>query len=57
MSGSWDRSVFPIVYGAPIGHTKRPMLTDPRWASTPNCMRKAEGTLEILEIGPAVVLE
>jgi len=42
----------PIVYGAPIGHTKRPMLTIPLGVRA-KLRAKGEGTLEILE--PAVV--
>jgi len=42
----------PIVYGAPIGHTKRPMLTIPLGVRA-KLQAKGEGTLEILE--PAVV--
>jgi muramoyltetrapeptide carboxypeptidase len=42
----------PVVYGAPIGHTKRPMLTLPLGVHA-KLVAKAEGTLEILE--PAVV--
>ena len=42
----------PIVYGAPIGHTKRPMLTVPLGVGAKLHARN-EGTLEILE--PAVV--
>jgi muramoyltetrapeptide carboxypeptidase len=42
----------PIVYGAPIGHTKRPMLTIPLGVRA-KLQSKGEGTLEILE--PAVV--
>lgn len=42
----------PIVYGAPIGHTKRPMLTLPLGVRA-KLIAKSEGTLEILE--PAVV--
>jgi muramoyltetrapeptide carboxypeptidase LdcA involved in peptidoglycan recycling len=42
----------PIVYGAPIGHTKRPMLTIPLGVRA-KLHAKGEGTLEILE--PAVV--
>lgn len=42
----------PIVYGAPIGHTKRPMLTLPLGVRA-KLIAKNEGTLEILE--PAVV--
>jgi len=42
----------PIVYGAPIGHTKRPMLTIPLGVRA-KLVAKGEGTLEILE--PAVV--
>lgn len=42
----------PIVYGAPIGHTKRPMLTIPLGVRA-RLNAKGEGTLEILE--PAVV--
>jgi len=41
----------PIVYGAPIGHTKRAMLTLPLGVRA-KLHAKAEGTLEILE--PAV---
>ncbi len=42
----------PVVYGAPIGHTKRPMLTIPLGVRA-KLLAKGEGTLEILE--PAVV--
>lgn len=42
----------PIVYGAPIGHTKRPMLTIPLGVRA-KLHAKGEGALEILE--PAVV--
>jgi len=42
----------PVVYGAPIGHTKRPMLTLPLGVRA-KLVAKGEGTLEILE--PAVV--
>jgi len=42
----------PIVYGSPIGHTKRPMLTIPLGVKA-KLQAKGEGTLEILE--PAVV--
>jgi len=42
----------PVVYGAPIGHTKRPMLTLPLGVRA-RLVAKGEGTLEILE--PAVV--
>jgi len=42
----------PIVYGAPIGHTPRPMLTLPLGVRA-RLHAKGEGTLEILE--PAVV--
>jgi muramoyltetrapeptide carboxypeptidase len=42
----------PIVYGSPIGHTKRPMLTIPLGVRA-KLVAKGEGTLEILE--PAVV--
>jgi muramoyltetrapeptide carboxypeptidase len=42
----------PVVYGAPIGHTKRPMLTIPLGVRA-KLQAKGEGTLEILE--PAVV--
>jgi muramoyltetrapeptide carboxypeptidase len=42
----------PIVYGAPIGHTKRAMLTLPLGVRA-KLVSKGEGTLEILE--PAVV--
>jgi muramoyltetrapeptide carboxypeptidase len=42
----------PIIYGAPIGHTKRPMLTLPLGVRA-KLQAKGEGTLEILE--PAVV--
>ena len=38
----------PIVYGAPIGHTKRPMLTLPLGVRA-KLTAKSEGTLEILE--------
>ena len=44
----------PIVYGAPIGHTKRPMLTIPLGVRA-KLHAKGEGILEILE--PAVVDE
>ncbi len=42
----------PVVYGAPIGHTKRPMLTIPLGVHA-TLHAKGEGKLEILE--PAVV--
>lgn len=42
----------PIVYGAPIGHTRRPMLTIPLGVRA-NLHAKGGGTLEILE--PAVI--
>ncbi len=42
----------PVVYGAPIGHTNRPMLTIPLGVRA-KLHAKGEGTLEILE--PAVV--
>jgi muramoyltetrapeptide carboxypeptidase len=42
----------PVVYGAPLGHTKRPMLTIPLGVRV-KLHAKGEGTLEILE--PAVV--
>jgi muramoyltetrapeptide carboxypeptidase len=42
----------PVVYGAPIGHTKRPMLTIPLGVRA-KLVARGEGTLEILE--PAVV--
>lgn len=42
----------PIVYGTPIGHTKRPMLTIPLGVKA-RLQAKSEGALEILE--PAVV--
>jgi muramoyltetrapeptide carboxypeptidase len=42
----------PVVYGAPIGHTRRPMLTLP-FGVHAKLVAKSEGTLEILE--PAVV--
>ncbi len=42
----------PIVYGAPVGHTKRPMLTIPLGVRA-KLHAKGEGMLEILE--PAVV--
>jgi muramoyltetrapeptide carboxypeptidase len=42
----------PIVYGAPVGHTKRPMLTIPLGVRA-KLQAKGEGTLEILE--PAVL--
>jgi muramoyltetrapeptide carboxypeptidase len=42
----------PVVYGAPIGHTIRPMLTIPLGVRA-KLQAKGEGTLEILE--PAVV--
>jgi muramoyltetrapeptide carboxypeptidase len=42
----------PIVYGAPAGHTMRPMLTVPLGVKA-RLMAKREGALEILE--PAVV--
>lgn len=42
----------PIVYGAPIGHTKRAMITIPLGVRA-KLHAKGEGTLEILE--PAVV--
>jgi len=38
----------PIVYGAPVGHTKRPMLTVPLGVKA-KLEAKGEGTLEILE--------
>ena len=41
----------PIVFGAPVGHTKRPMLTIPLGVQA-QLVAKGEGTLEILE--PAV---
>ena len=41
----------PVVYGAPIGHTARPMLTIPLGVRG-KLIAKGEGTLEILE--PAV---
>jgi muramoyltetrapeptide carboxypeptidase len=42
----------PIVYGAPVGHTKRPMLTIPLGVRA-KLHAEGEGSLEILE--PAVV--
>jgi len=42
----------PVVYGVPVGHTKRPMLTLPLGVQA-KLHAKGEGTLEILE--PAVV--
>jgi muramoyltetrapeptide carboxypeptidase len=42
----------PVVYGAPVGHTKRAMLTIPLGVRA-RLSAKGEGTLEILE--PAVV--
>jgi muramoyltetrapeptide carboxypeptidase len=42
----------PIVFGAPIGHTMRPMLTVPLGVKS-HLSAKGEGVLEILE--PAVV--
>jgi muramoyltetrapeptide carboxypeptidase len=42
----------PVVYGTPIGHTKRTMLTIPLGVRA-KLIAKGEGTLEILE--PAVV--
>ena len=42
----------PIVYGAPIGHTMRPMLTVPLGVKA-RLSATGEGVLEILE--PAVV--
>ena len=42
----------PVVYGAPIGHTKRSMLTIPLGVRA-ELRGKSEGTLKILE--PAVV--
>jgi muramoyltetrapeptide carboxypeptidase len=42
----------PIIYGAPIGHTKRPILTIPLGVRA-KLHAKGEGMLEILE--PAVV--
>jgi len=42
----------PIVYGSPIGHSKRPMLTVPLGVKA-KLQAKGDGTLEILE--PAVV--
>ena len=42
----------PVVYGAPIGHTNRPMLTIPLGVRA-ELHAKGEGTLEILE--PVVV--
>jgi len=42
----------PVVYGAPVGHTKRPMLTIPLGVRA-KLHAKGEGVLEILE--PAVV--
>ncbi len=38
----------PVVYGAPIGHTKRPMLTLPLGVRA-KLVAKGEGALEILE--------
>lgn len=42
----------PVVYGAPVGHTKRPMLTVPLGVRA-RLQAKGEGLLEFLE--PAVV--
>jgi muramoyltetrapeptide carboxypeptidase len=42
----------PIVFGAPVGHTRRPMLTVPLGVGA-RLVAKGEGVLEILE--PAVV--
>jgi muramoyltetrapeptide carboxypeptidase len=42
----------PVVFGAPVGHTQRPMLTLPLGIKVRLCA-KGEGVLEILE--PAVV--
>ncbi|HUL32348.1 MAG TPA: LD-carboxypeptidase [Candidatus Eisenbacteria bacterium] len=42
----------PVVYGAPVGHTKRPMLTIPLGVRA-RLQAKGSGVLEILE--PAVV--
>jgi muramoyltetrapeptide carboxypeptidase len=42
----------PVVYGAPVGHTKRAMLTVPLGVKV-KLQAKSEGTLEFLE--PAVV--
>jgi len=42
----------PVIYGAPVGHTKRSMLTIPLGVRA-RLSAKGEGTLEILE--PAVV--
>jgi len=42
----------PIVFGAPVGHTMRPMLTLPLGVQA-RLSAKGEGTLEILE--PAVI--
>ena len=42
----------PLVYGAPIGHTARPMLTLPLGVRT-RLDARGSGTLEILE--PAVI--
>jgi muramoyltetrapeptide carboxypeptidase LdcA involved in peptidoglycan recycling len=43
----------PIVYGAAVGHTPRPMLTVPLGVKA-HLRAQGEGQLEILE--PAVVL-
>jgi muramoyltetrapeptide carboxypeptidase len=42
----------PVIFGAPFGHTDRPMLTFPLGVAT-RLSAKGEGVLEILE--PAVV--
>jgi muramoyltetrapeptide carboxypeptidase LdcA involved in peptidoglycan recycling len=42
----------PIVFGAPVGHTPRPMLTIPLGIKA-RLAARGEGVLEILE--PAVV--
>jgi muramoyltetrapeptide carboxypeptidase len=42
----------PIIFGAPVGHTERPMLTLPLGIQA-RLDAEGEGTLEILE--PAVV--
>jgi muramoyltetrapeptide carboxypeptidase len=42
----------PVIFGAPVGHTQRPMLTVPLGVKA-RLMAKGEGVLEILE--PAVV--
>jgi muramoyltetrapeptide carboxypeptidase len=42
----------PVIYGAAVGHTKRPMLTIPLGVRA-RLQAKGEGTLQLLE--PAVV--